>query len=52
LGGEGAAKEASRLARLESLAAAAARRDRERQAIEAREWLKGWLEHETSEDLE
>jgi hypothetical protein len=52
LGGAGVAGEAARLGRLETLAGAAARRDRERQAIEAREWLKGWLEDETSQDLE
>jgi hypothetical protein len=52
IGGRDAAVEAARIVRLETLAADAARRDRERQAIEAREWLKGWLENETSKDLE
>jgi hypothetical protein len=52
IGAVDGAKEAARLGRLETLAGAAARRDRERQAIEAREWLKGWLEDETSQDLE
>lgn len=47
VGGTG---EATRLARLEIFAAAAARRDLERQNTEARKWLKGWLVDETSEN--
>lgn len=49
LGGQGS--EANRMARLQVLAASAVREDRERNFIEARKWLKGWLENETSEDI-
>ena len=43
--------EASMMARLQVMAAFAVREDRERNFIEARKRLKGWLENETSEDF-
>lgn len=52
VGGPGGAAETARIARLETLAAAASRQEREQEMLDARRQLKGWLEHETSEDLE
>lgn len=52
MGGAGGAKETARIARLEILAAAASRQEREQEMLDARRQLKGWLEHETPEDLE
>jgi hypothetical protein len=51
LGGIGAAAEAARMARWEVIAAAASRKERERQVTEARKRLKGWLANEALEDL-
>ncbi|MBN2264439.1 MAG: hypothetical protein JW775_01370 [Candidatus Aminicenantes bacterium] len=44
--------EAGRLARLRALAVSAGREERINDLIEARESLKGWLDNETSEDLD
>ena len=49
LGGQGI--EAGGIVRLEVMAAAAAREDRGRDFFEARARLKGWLDNETSENL-
>jgi hypothetical protein len=43
-------REGDRLARLQALAASAVREDRERDFVEARKRLKGWLKNETSEN--
>ena len=52
VGGIGEAEEALRTARLETMIAASSRRELGRRAIAARDRLKGWLEHETTEDPE
>ncbi|MEN6560755.1 MAG: hypothetical protein ABFD52_08285 [Acidobacteriota bacterium] len=52
VGGSEGAAEAARAVRLGNLAAAASRREQERQVIEARRGLKGWLTDEAAEDLE
>ena len=51
LGGTGEAAEAARMARWEIIAAAAARKEQERQFTEARKWLKGWLANEAFKDF-
>jgi hypothetical protein len=48
-GGQGS--EANRMARFQIMAASAVREDRERDFVEARKRLKGWLENETFEDI-
>lgn len=52
VGGTGGAAEASRTARLGTMIAASSRQELGRRAIEGRRRLKGWLEHEISEDPE
>jgi len=51
LGGTGEAAEAARMARWEIIAAAAARREQERQITAAWKRLKGGLDHEAFEDI-
>jgi len=44
-------REAGRISRLQAMAASAARNEQKGDLIEARARLKGWIEHETSENI-